>query len=86
MRKFVINDVKLFLPGQVILLEKYMKIFKIWTVNNSNPLSLFTTQKKKKWKKSLVFEFVSNILYISIYDEIARAQGRAILFFFFDFH
>lgn len=51
MRKFVINDVKLFLPGQVILLEKYMKIFKIWTVNNSNPLSLFTTQKKKKMKK-----------------------------------
>lgn len=61
MRKFVINDVKLFLPGQVILLEKYMKIFKIWTVNNSSPLSLFTTQKKKKkMKKSLVFEFVSN--------------------------
>lgn len=59
MRKFVINDVKLFLPGQVILLEKYMKIFKIWTVNNSSPLSLFTTQKKKM-KKSLVFEFVSN--------------------------
>lgn len=60
MRKFVINDVKLFLPGQIILLEKYMKIFKIWTVNNSSPLSLFTTQKKKKMKKSLVFEFVSN--------------------------
>lgn len=60
MRKFVINDVKLFLPGQVILLEKYMEIFKIWTVNNSSPLSLFTTQKKKKMKKSLVFEFVSN--------------------------
>lgn len=60
MRKFVINDVKLFLPGQVILLEKYMKIFKIWTVNNSSPLSLFTTQKKKIMKKSLVFEFVSN--------------------------
>lgn len=59
MRKFVINDVKLFLSGQVILLEKYMKIFKIWTVNNSSPLSLFTTQKKKM-KKSLVFEFVSN--------------------------
>lgn len=51
MRKFVINDVKLFLPGQVILLEKYMKIFKIWTVNNSSPLSLFTTQKKKKNEK-----------------------------------
>lgn len=51
MRKFVINDVKLFLPGQVILLEKYMEIFKIWTVNNSSPLSLFTTQKKKKNEK-----------------------------------
>lgn len=59
MRKFVINDVKLFLPGQVILLEKYMKIFKIWTVNNSSPL-YFLQRKKKKMKKSLVFEFVSN--------------------------